>query len=51
MNQPRSSFEGEGGFDFTSLFRSDYDVDGAIYGVHVGYNFQRDNLVSAPNSA
>jgi outer membrane immunogenic protein len=37
--------EGEGGFDFASLFSSDYDVDGAIYGVHVGYNFQRDDLV------
>ena len=37
--------EGEGGFDFASLFSSDYDVNGAIYGVHVGYNFQRDNLV------
>jgi len=33
------------GPDFASLFSSDYDVDGAIYGVHVGYNFQRDNLV------
>jgi outer membrane immunogenic protein len=33
------------GPDFASLFSSDYDVNGAIYGVHVGYNFQRDNLV------
>lgn len=35
----------DSGPDFGSLFRSDYDIDGAIYGVHVGYNFQRDNLV------
>lgn len=33
------------GPDFSSLFSSDYDVSGAIYGVHVGYNVQRDNLV------
>jgi outer membrane immunogenic protein len=26
-------------------FSSDYDVNGAIYGVHIGYNFQRDNWV------
>jgi outer membrane immunogenic protein len=36
---------GDSGPDFASLFSSDYDVNGAIYGVHVGYNFQRDNLV------
>jgi outer membrane immunogenic protein len=35
----------EGGFDLGSLLSSDYDVNGAIYGVHVGYNFQRDNIV------
>jgi outer membrane immunogenic protein len=29
--------------DFLSaLFSSDYDVNGAIYGVHLGYNFQRE---------
>nr|WP_170937389.1 MULTISPECIES: outer membrane beta-barrel protein [Rhodomicrobium] len=27
----------------TSLFSTDYDVDGAIYGAHVGYNIQRDS--------
>ncbi len=34
----------DGGFgDFLSaLFSSDYDVNGAIYGVHLGYNVQRD---------
>jgi outer membrane immunogenic protein len=38
--------ESEGGdYGLSSLFSSDYDVNGAIYGVHVGYNFQRDNLV------
>lgn len=36
---------GEGGGGLGSLFSSDYDVNGAIYGVHVGYNFQRDNIV------
>jgi outer membrane immunogenic protein len=35
----------EQGFDFGSLFSSDYDVNGAIYGAHIGYNFQRGNLV------
>lgn len=29
----------------SSLFSSDYDVNGAIYGAHLGYNFQRGNLV------
>ena len=33
------------GPDYSSLFSSDYDVNGAIYGVHVGYNFQSGNLV------
>lgn len=28
-----------------ALLSSAYDVDGAIYGAHIGYNFQRDNLV------
>jgi len=35
----------QGGPDFGSLFSSDYDVNGAIYGIHAGYNFQRDNVV------
>lgn len=26
----------------SSIFSSDYDVNGAIYGVHIGYNVQRD---------
>jgi outer membrane immunogenic protein len=28
-----------------TLFQSDYDVNGAIYGFHIGYNLQRDNIV------
>jgi outer membrane immunogenic protein len=35
----------EVGINFASLFQSEYDVNGAIYGAHVGYNFQRGNLV------
>jgi outer membrane immunogenic protein len=35
----------EGASGFGSLFSSDYDVNGAIYGAHIGYNFQRDNIV------
>jgi outer membrane immunogenic protein len=27
------------------LLQSDYDVNGAIYGAHIGYNIQRDSLV------
>jgi outer membrane immunogenic protein len=33
------------GIDFSSLFSSDYDVDGAIYGAHIGYNWQRGPVV------
>jgi outer membrane immunogenic protein len=35
----------EVGINLASLFSSDYDVNGAIYGAHVGYNFQRGNVV------
>lgn len=28
-----------------AIFQSKYDVNGAIYGVHAGYNWQRGNLV------
>ena len=28
-----------------ALLQSEYDVNGAIYGAHIGYNFQRNNLV------
>jgi outer membrane immunogenic protein len=31
--------------DFDKLFSSDYDVNGAIYGAHIGYNFQRGPIV------
>ena len=41
----KTNLSEEDGFDFSKLFSSDYDVSGAIYGVHAGYNFQRGNLV------
>lgn len=45
-------FEGESGFDVTSQFRSDHDVDGAIHGVHVGYIASATiSCSAAPNSA
>jgi outer membrane immunogenic protein len=28
-----------------SLFSSDYDVQGAVYGIHIGYNWQRGPMV------
>lgn len=39
------SDQSEGGGGLGSLFSSDYDVNGAIYGAHVGYNFQRESIV------
>lgn len=35
----------EAGINLASLFQSEYDVNGAIYGAHVGYNFQRGHVV------
>ena len=43
--------EGGEGPDFGSLFSSDYDVNGAIYGAHVGYNFQRGPVVFGVEAA
>jgi outer membrane immunogenic protein len=41
----------DGGFDLSSLFSSDYDVNGAIYGAHIGYNFQRGPIVFGVEAA
>lgn len=32
--------EHDGGFSLSDFLRSDFDVDGAIYGAHIGYNWQ-----------
>jgi outer membrane immunogenic protein len=40
-----------GGFNLGDLFSSDYDVNGAIYGVHVGYNWQRGPIVFGVEAA
>jgi outer membrane immunogenic protein len=38
-------------FDLDRLFSSDYDVNGAIYGAHIGYNFQRGPVVFGVEAA
>lgn len=42
--------EGES-FNLGDLFSSDYEVNGAIYGVHVGYNWQRGPIVFGVEAA
>ena len=44
LSKATSRMDGEE-IDILDFLSSDYDVNGAIYGVHVGYNFQRGNLV------
>jgi outer membrane immunogenic protein len=41
----------DSGPDFGSLFSSEYDVNGAVYGAHIGYNFQHGNYVFGVEAA